>query len=416
MEDEDDFNPDPPPRTKVGVAALVILAHVVVILGLIRAFAPDFTAKAVETVLSTFSVTITTPPPPKPAPEPAKAGKSGDAGKKAVAREVNAPQPKISVAKTPAPKAASTGSANTSGASNQGGGTGLNGGGNGPGSGGDGNGSGGGHATKVAHISGQIDRASDFPVPPGGREARGRIVFIGPCTAKKAEIRDPDVVGVIEVALTFDELRAMLEEAGVALTAEPDSEFDPPRAMLGRVFPVSGGLLRTAAVQQDVLDNRILVTDGMLRVQRLIEDLQRGEVHAGIVDVLMCEGCINGPVMGGQAGEFARKELVSDYVTRGEVLSPREAEAFLAQYDDVDLTRAYTAPPIVAPMPSEEEIKEALASINKFSEADELNCMACGYATCREKAIAVCQGLAEACERAPDGIASSTPHLRSRGG
>jgi len=223
-----------------------------------------------------------------------------------------------------------------------------------------------------------------------------RIVFIGPCTAKKAEIRDPDVVGVIEVALTFDELRAMLEEAGVALTAEPDSEFDPPRAMLGRVFPVSGGLLRTAAVQQDVLDNRILVTDGMLRVQRLIEDLQRGEVHAGIVDVLMCEGCINGPVMGGQAGEFARKELVSDYVTRGEVLSPREAEAFLAQYDDVDLTRAYTAPPIVAPMPSEEEIKEALASINKFSEADELNCMACGYATCREKAIAVCQGLAEA--------------------
>lgn len=179
MEDEDDFNPDPPPRTKVGVAALVILAHVVVILGLIRAFAPDFTAKAVETVLSTFSVTITTPPPPKPAPEPAKAGKSGDAGKKAVAREVNSPQPKIAVAKTPAPKAASTGSANTSGASSQGAGTGLNGGGNGPGSGGDGNGSGGGHATKVAHISGQIDRASDFPVPPGGREARiGKAVIL----------------------------------------------------------------------------------------------------------------------------------------------------------------------------------------------------------------------------------------------
>ncbi|MCE5237360.1 histidine kinase [bacterium] len=223
-----------------------------------------------------------------------------------------------------------------------------------------------------------------------------RIVFIGPCTAKKSEIRDPDVAGAIEVALTFDELRAMLEEAEVDLTAEPDSDFDPPRAMLGRVFPVSGGLLRTAAVQQDVLDNRILVTDGMLRVQRLIEDLQKGEIHAGIVDVLMCEGCINGPVMGGQAGEFARKELVSDYVTRGEALSPEEAEAFLAQYDDVDLTREYTAPPIVAPMPSEEEIKEALASINKFSEADELNCMACGYSTCREKAIAVCQGLAEA--------------------
>jgi signal transduction histidine kinase len=159
---------------------------------------------------------------------------------------------------------------------------------------------------------------------------------------------------------------------------------------------VSGGLLRTAAVQQDVLDNTILVTDGMARVQRLIEDIQKGEVHAGIVDVLFCEGCINGPVMGTPAGEFSRKELVSDYVTRERALSPEQAEAFLAQYDDVDLTREYTAQPIASVMPSEEEIKQALARINKFSEADELNCGACGYASCHEKAIAVCQGLAEA--------------------
>jgi two-component system NtrC family sensor kinase len=222
------------------------------------------------------------------------------------------------------------------------------------------------------------------------------IVFIGPCTAKKNEIRDPDVAGVIDVVLTFAGLREMLEEAKIDLSAASDSDLDPPRAALGRIFPLSGGLLHTAAVQQDLLDNTILVTDGMQRVQRLMEDIQKGEVHAGIVDVLFCEGCINGPVMGTPAGEVHRKELVSDYVRNEQTLSPEEAEAFLAQYDDVDLTRAYTGPPVAAAMPSEEEIKQALARINKFSEEDELNCSACGYTSCREKAIAVCQGLAEA--------------------
>jgi protein TonB len=177
--EDDDFNPEPPPRTKAGVALLVITVHLIVILGLIRAFAPDFTAKAVKTVLSTFTVTITAPPTPPPAETPDDAGKSGAEGRKAVARPVEAPKQKIPIGKVNAPNAASTGSANTSGAASQGSGTGAGGPGNGPGAGNGGDGSGGGQPTKAAHISGQIDRASDFPVPPGGREARiGKSVIL----------------------------------------------------------------------------------------------------------------------------------------------------------------------------------------------------------------------------------------------
>lgn len=179
--DDDDFNPDPPVRTKLGVILFVALLHVVVLLGLVRAFAPDFTAKAVETVLSTFTVTITAPPPPPPPPaeQPKAAGDQGAAGKKAVPKETMAPQPKIPIAKSPAPKASSTGSADTSGAANQGNGTGAAGQGNGTGAGGTGNGQGGGKASKAAHISGQINNAKDFPIPAGGREARiGKSVIL----------------------------------------------------------------------------------------------------------------------------------------------------------------------------------------------------------------------------------------------
>ena len=48
-----------------------------------------------------------------------------------------------------------------------------------------------------------------------------------------------------------------------------------------------------------------------------------------------------------------------------------------------------------SPEPTEEEIREILAHTNKFFPEDELNCGACGYPTCRAKAKAVYEGMAE---------------------
>lgn len=177
--DEDDLDLTPPRRVKLGVIVLVALLHVAAILALIRAFAPDFTAQAVETITKTFTVTITAPPPPPEAQaEPKPAGAAGEAGKKAVPREVKAEKPRVEIAKTPAPRASSTGSADTSGARDNGSGTGAGGTGSGTGSGAGGSGQGGG-ASKPVHISGRIDKASDFPIPPGGREARiGKAVIL----------------------------------------------------------------------------------------------------------------------------------------------------------------------------------------------------------------------------------------------
>ncbi len=153
-----------PRGTRLGVIVLVALLHVAALLGLIRAFAPDFTAQVTKTVLSTFSVTVVTPPPaPEPSKEPERAGAAAEAGKKAVAREVKADKPKVELAKTPAPKAASTGIANSSGAKDAGTGTGAGGQGAGTGSGTGGNGSGGGLTRKVEKIAGAINSAKDYP-------------------------------------------------------------------------------------------------------------------------------------------------------------------------------------------------------------------------------------------------------------
>ncbi|WP_375289129.1 energy transducer TonB [Qipengyuania sp.] len=157
------------------VLAAIVIAHVVAFYGLIRIFAPDAVAGIERTVLSTFSVTVTAPPPPPPPenqPEPDE-GAAGDPGREAVPQPVTAPSPKIPIKpEKPLPRASSTGSANTSGATQSGEGTGAAGNGSGTGSGRGGGGQGGLAVTKPVKIAGDINSASDFPVPPGGRQAR----------------------------------------------------------------------------------------------------------------------------------------------------------------------------------------------------------------------------------------------------
>jgi len=225
------------------------------------------------------------------------------------------------------------------------------------------------------------------------------VVFIGPCIAKKAEIVDPNVAGAVDAALTFDELRRMWAEAGVDPATMPEEPFDGPPPVIGRIFPVSGGLLKTALMEGDILANEILVTEGRDNVLEILRGLASGEqkLEVRFLDILFCEGCIAGPVVGNDLSVFARKEIVARYVRRN--CTP-EAEArfqeALARYGSVNLRRGFSDRSIVLPMPDEEAIAEILRQTNKRSKEDELNCGACGYATCREKAIAVYQGLAEA--------------------
>ncbi len=223
-----------------------------------------------------------------------------------------------------------------------------------------------------------------------------RIVFIGPCIAKKNEIRDPYVQGTIDAVLTFEEMLAMIEEAGIDPEAEKISHFDGPPCFLGRTFPISGGLLRTTGLQADILDNDVLITEGKDRVLGVLKELAEGKSKAKLFDLLFCEGCINGPKMPVEMSVFTRKELLTDYIVEQNRLTVRrELTEALAEFDDLDLSRDFTRQTVLLPQPTEEQIAATLTAMRKLKPEDQLNCGSCGYPTCRDKAIAVCQGLAE---------------------
>jgi len=147
------------------VALAVVALHLALVAALIRAFAPDFTARMADSVLGTVTVTITAPPPaaaPPLAPPSAQAA-AAPPGKKAVARPITAPSPRIVIAERAAPAVAGTGSADSAGARDSGIASGAGGEGRGAGSGQGGSGNGGGAVRKPEKIAGEINSARDYP-------------------------------------------------------------------------------------------------------------------------------------------------------------------------------------------------------------------------------------------------------------
>lgn len=160
-------------RPRPALVALIAALHVLALYGLARALAPDMVRSVEESVVSSFSVTVSAPPEDPPAePEPDQ-GAAGDPGAQATPQPVTAPDPPIPVpSTTPVPRATSTGTQDTSGARDAGAGTGAAGPGEGTGSGARGGGPDGGAAVRPSVRSGEVNEARDFPVPPGGRASR----------------------------------------------------------------------------------------------------------------------------------------------------------------------------------------------------------------------------------------------------
>ena len=220
------------------------------------------------------------------------------------------------------------------------------------------------------------------------------VVFIGPCIAKKAELRDPPVAGAVDAALTFIELDAMLQQAGIQPASLDPEAADEPLPHFGALFPVSGGLLKAASIRADLMDDSIVVVEGPDRCIAALNDLQEGRFSARFLDALLCEGCIAGPGFSSDMSPLARKERVTEHVR---ALEPhaRASRRAMRRVARIDLSRTFSPHTVPSALPTETELRDILAATNKFGPADELNCGACGYPTCREKAIAVHQGLAE---------------------
>lgn len=221
-----------------------------------------------------------------------------------------------------------------------------------------------------------------------GDEAK--IVFIGPCVAKKAESKE------IDEAITFMELRQMFMENNIQRETVTPQPFDPPHAGKGSVFPVSRGLLHTIGENDDIAESDIIVTEGHKNFKEVIDEYELGDLHATHLELLCCKGCIMGPGMTNEEGRYKKRSRISKYVQ--DKLENLDNDAWAAQkvgLEGLDLSQEFEATDRRLENHEEEEISEVLAKMGKNEESDHLNCGACGYDTCRYHAIAIIDGLAE---------------------
>jgi iron only hydrogenase large subunit-like protein/uncharacterized Fe-S cluster-containing protein len=221
-----------------------------------------------------------------------------------------------------------------------------------------------------------------------GRETK--VVFIGPCVAKKTEAERPENLGLVDCVLTFKELFQWLEREKIDLAACEESDFDEQPAGASRFFPLPGGLAKTASLQTDLLATECVAASGYEEVKEILRSV-REDQHPRLIEPLFCpQGCIDGAGMGCDRNLYGRKIRVLDYASKNKGVPAKEDESC------GDLDKGFVAGAVgEAVQFSEEQIRKVFEQTGKVRDEDQLNCGACGYASCREKAIAVLQGLAE---------------------
>ncbi len=223
-----------------------------------------------------------------------------------------------------------------------------------------------------------------------------RIVFIGPCIAKKGEAVSEAVAGEVDAVLTFVELRQILKDRGITAAGSEPSDFDLPHAGAGVIFSVARGFLYAADLSEDLMTGDIVAAEGRTNFPDAIKEFEAGDLDARLLEVLCCDGCIMGAGTSGRAPLFSRRSLVSQYARlRTARVNRQRWRADMERFETLDLSRTFVANDQRVSVPGDDELAGIMVRMGKSAPEDELNCGACGYDTCREHAIAIHKRLAE---------------------
>lgn len=221
-------------------------------------------------------------------------------------------------------------------------------------------------------------------------------VFIGPCIDIKEESTLYSEKNLVEAVLTFIEIRQLFEENEIQEKTVKMAEFDPPFGNWGALYPYPAGILQAAGIKRDLVSSQVITASGAEDVKEAINDFDH---HIDTIkhhfNLFFCPGCMLGPGMIRHDERFRRRSLVKQYAEkRVEALDKKQWQKDMDHWSTLDLSRSFRVNDQRIPEPSSEAIIEVMKIIGKDNRAEELNCNACGYGSCREFASTVAKGLA----------------------
>lgn len=245
-----------------------------------------------------------------------------------------------------------------------------------------------------------------------------KVVFIGPCLGKKDEARFEDSVDAV---ITLQELEKWIKEENINFENFEESSFDAI-SHYKRVYPFVSA--NTDYFFDSTKNKEVVPVDGVTDCIDTIKAILNKKVSNVVFDMNFCEsGCIKGSgIADDGTSSYERRTNIENYSDKCKKLYGDKIESSYEEIlQKINLKRTFESKYIPLKEPSEAELKEILKSMGKFAKMDEINCKACGYKTCRDKAKAVFNGYADTsmclpymrqkAENKANVIISATPNL-----
>jgi len=225
------------------------------------------------------------------------------------------------------------------------------------------------------------------------------VVFIGPCVAKKFEASEYESENVIDAVITFEEIQNWINESKIELSTLDSLPFDREAKARGGRYPLSGGIAEGLIEVLDENKLEIVSVSSKTGCMEVLREIEEGHLNNALVELSACKGsCIGGPDMIKEEKNFyARQRKVKNYIKSKSLNESSKTYSLEQKSDECIQTyeRTFLDKSLEKTVASEEDIKKIMKDMGKFEPSDELNCGVCGYNTCREKAQAVYEGMAE---------------------
>ncbi len=146
-------------------------------------------------------------------------------------------------------------------------------------------------------------------------DANAKVIFIGPCIAKKYEALTEEVAGYVDYVLTFEELAALFVAYDIDLPTLEQSPAIKDASALGRGYANASGvgtaIIRTAEEEFGITDIKFEKADTLSACLDMLKGIAKGETHPDLVEGMACPGgCVGGP------GTLASPSTAARHVAR----------------------------------------------------------------------------------------------------
>jgi diguanylate cyclase (GGDEF)-like protein len=217
------------------------------------------------------------------------------------------------------------------------------------------------------------------------------VVYVSPCWARKNEVADEQFEGAVDVAIGFDELRTLIAERPIRFDPPSNAARVRPRVQAAKQLSLTDGFPRRTVMDHDATSSDLVTVRGFEEIDAILSAIVRGETAPCLVDMLSCEGCVDGPAVNPDLSVFAKRNIIA---AERELQPPPvvDSRSFLSAMPAIELRRTFSPKPALSRVPTHEEIDAVLAGGEFMSRDQTIDCGSCGYDTCVDHAAAICLG------------------------